>query len=141
MTVRKHPTETDYAYFAGLLDGEGWIGSAKSASGSHAPRIQIGMTNYEVLQWCQDRFGGHIHQMNSRLATKQAWKWNMSSNAIRLYIPPTIPFMKVKRAQAELAVDWVTNWTGSGGTRMLASLLTKQEELWTSLKALNQSTH
>lgn len=132
---------TDYAYLAGLLDGEGWFGSAKS-NNSYAPRIQIGMTNYDVLFWCHTRFGGHIHDMgSSRVGIKQAWKWNMSSNAIRTHIPHTLPFLKVKQQQGLLVVDWLTNWSNTHGQRLSEELRSKQEELWRSLKALNQGTH
>lgn len=142
--TRKHPhahcEEVDYAYFAGLLDGEGWIGASKTPSGTIQPRIQIGMTDYEVLVWCKDHFGGSIHVMKSRLARRDAWKWNMSSEAIRTFLPHVIPYLKVKKSQAELALDWAQNWCGVRGVTAALELITKQEELWTSLKALKQST-
>ncbi len=53
------PTLIDYAWFAGLFEGEGSIIVRKDGKGSKV-RLHMGMTDYDVLQKVHSVFGGNL---------------------------------------------------------------------------------
>jgi hypothetical protein len=94
--------ETDYAYLAGLIDGEGHIG----VYGTRSPIVEIAMTDRGVIEWLKDTFGGSIYTPTVPKANaRQYWKWNSSSTAMMTILRLTIPYMKTKRRHAEIFVE------------------------------------
>jgi hypothetical protein len=96
--VANKMSDTDSAYFAGLMDGEGSIIIAKNKGGRNTWRATISNTDFDLLNWCKKVTGcGSIvrHENSNPLhATSGAWQcysWNARSILKQL-----LPYLKIK---------------------------------------------
>jgi len=64
-----------FSWAVGIIEGEGWIGTNYSTS-SLAPRIEVEMADYDVIEDLWDLFGGNIsfHQRDKD-GNKDMWRW------------------------------------------------------------------
>lgn len=112
-------TETELAYIAGLIDGEGSIDihfnkpSKSSPNGQYFVRVTIHITNLPVLEWLRTQFGGSIYKRKeSKTNWKQGYDWKLvAGNAIQL-LRKIEPYMKIKKAEALVAIDFSINKPG-----------------------------
>lgn len=103
----------DLIYTAGIMDGEGCIFIARhsdteSATGWYYElRIQVGMTDIIIPQWLKQTFGGYIHSRNDgNPRHKTMWIWAISCQKARNLLEAILPYMKVKRHQAQLGIEF-----------------------------------
>lgn len=113
--VRKEYKETDIAYLAGIIDGEGsiYIGNfscnPKTKTPYYQTNIQVTNTDKPLIDWLQCTFGGLIskrtrkqHAENSR---KQAYVWTASGERLTHLCELLLPFLICKRKQAEIMLE------------------------------------
>lgn len=99
------------AYIAGLFDREGSIGvyrfSGKS-SGSML-RTQLNQNAYEesteVLSELHGYFQGNLHTYKST-SGKKYYNWQLSNQKALKFLEWIFPFLRLKRKEAELAMEW-----------------------------------
>lgn len=104
-------SETDLAYTAGLIDGDGCVTldapgvrpSGQRSAGRAV--IAVYMTTPDVLRWLHETFGGCFRERKSR----QPWQrpvhyWGITGKQVGLLLERLIPYMRVKGPQAELAI-------------------------------------
>ncbi len=91
-------TETEWAWLAGFIDGEGTI-----AIYQNGPRMVIANTDLETLEWIQASTGfGYIQENTKReMATKPCYLLSFGSHAIRAMLPKLIPHLRCTRSKAE----------------------------------------
>jgi len=105
--------ETDLAYIAGLIDGEGYIGIKKSTYKSRVikdmvnpeyhERIQIRMVDEGAIKFIVHLFGGSYYRENPRSVKGRPLFCYQASDFKASNIVKTIyQFLKVKRRNAEL---------------------------------------
>ncbi len=96
--------ETDAAYIAGLIDGDGHIGIENVGNNYKSPRITIANTNKDVLEWCLKTIGlGNIskNKFENTLHKKQLYTWYLSSRKnIMELLNQIYPYLKIKRMKA-----------------------------------------
>lgn len=95
--------ETDLAYLAGLLDGEGHFGLRKSQTG-FAVIIQVQMTDEAVLTWARNTFGGNL-ELNREATEKheRVIRWTVGGKEkVKPLLLALLPYLKVKKANAEV---------------------------------------
>lgn len=98
--------DTDWAYLAGLIDGEGCI----SASSQHAPRyhaqLKVLNTDRRMLNWIRETFAKGSVSVN-RLGegnSKTCFKWRVTGKENVAYIlTEVLPYLVIKKDQALLA--------------------------------------
>ena len=113
---------TDLAYIAGLFDGEGNIGIVKRRhlAGRTVPTYhlvaRVGMVDEIIPRWLQMAFGGYIHH-RKRLDPKHrdVYTWSVGYNTATDFLKTILPFLKLKRPQAELAIKFQSERGHSGG--------------------------
>jgi hypothetical protein len=95
------------AYAAGILDGEGCF---RTSTDGHSPRVQVSMTDLDVLQRLQDTFGcGTIRPLSKRKAHwKDAWVWRCSGNDAARVMIAILPYVSARREQKmdEIMETW-----------------------------------
>lgn len=137
--------ETDIAYIAGIIDGEGCITVSicspylkhKEVSQVYAPIIRVAMTDKNIIYWLQNITGeGNIYFIKSRnYRHKDIWDWRLSTgNGARL-LKQIKPYLKVKRLQAELFIELAEIRSQSGRTRYKPE---RQLEIVKQIQALNK---
>jgi len=93
-------TDTEAAYFAGIVDGEGSI----SIRGDRFVRLTIGNTSEPLIAWLS-RFGGTLATTKPIPNRKQCYRWQIGNRAdVHLVLSRIEPFMLVKRDQAQRAL-------------------------------------
>ncbi len=105
-----YPTEIDWAYLAGLIDGEGNIGiSGAGRSISLIVSLQIGSTDHHLLEWVAERFGGEPIRLINRTHAKSQWKplwfWRVRGNRAIHILRRLQPLLVIKAQQAWLAQE------------------------------------
>lgn len=114
--------ETDWAYLAGLIDGEGCIvigksGQNKSHDGipgsiHYSVRIRIGNTKCLMLEWIIVTIGlGRIsktvrHYENINYSDLYEWAVAKQSD-VETILLHVMPYLTIKRPQAEIALKYI----------------------------------
>lgn len=103
---------TAAAYVAGVLDGEGSISlSVKRRDLPHArnPMVRVANTNLDLLEHLVALTGnGAIYERRSTgVAHRRCLDWMLTANQIRFVLPQVLPFLVIKRRQAELVLEYL----------------------------------
>jgi hypothetical protein len=105
--------DLNLAYMAGFFDGEGSIGIYRGGSAAgRSLRCQVTQNvspeSAALLKACRARWGGSLAIMNRRLKYP-AYNWQVSGpRALRL-LCELRPYLTVKAAQADVAIEWQQN--------------------------------
>ena len=104
---------TDLAYIAGIVDGEGYIGitadGKKFKHGRQNLRLRVTVTN--TNEWlCQYlRFamgGGVIILKQTSPKQRTCWQWQISYWRAADFLRLILPYLHLKKPQAELAIKF-----------------------------------
>lgn len=126
---------TDKAWMAGFIDGEGWIGIAKQVrknrpSPTYRIGIKISNTIIESLMFFKERYGGKIAK------AKGAYQWACPTKSKRKLLDDIKPFLLIKISQARLAVAYMNRF----GLQETVALHTK-EIYYQEAKELNKNKY
>jgi hypothetical protein len=101
--------ETEAAYLAGIIDGEGSISMTAAKKGTDKEYFRIVMsvsnTDKELVQWIGQWGGSFLWDRHHREGSKPQHRWTAVGNLLREILPQTIPFMIVKKDRAEWALE------------------------------------
>ena len=105
-------TETQLAYLAGIIDGEGSIyiqGRKRFKAISYFPRFQIVNTNKDLMQWIHKTFGGLIYD-KCRKKHNPKWRpqieWFTTRGLLDQLLPLIIPYLVSKKKHALIMVEF-----------------------------------
>ena len=112
-------SQTDIAYFAGIMDGEGSI-SLKKVNTEYKPKYRpcmtVGSTDPLLVRWILDRFGGSPSVLKAKSPKhKHFFKidWQ-SKDDVKTILHLLIPYLIIKKRQAELVLSAVDLLPGLG---------------------------
>ena len=136
-----------YAYAAGLVDGEGCIMIVKCKSCLSRPKpcnyfyskLVVGMLDREGIDVLQGLFGGRI---NSYMwGEKMGYYWVIQANKALEPLKKLYPFLRVKKAQAEVAIALQTRVSNHFSRRTITpEELKVREHYFNKIKELRKST-
>ncbi len=101
------PEQSDCAYFSGHFDGEGFIGF--QTNGQKTPHITVKVSSIfkPVLTEYASCFGGFIGP--GKHQHRMVWTWQLvRQHLILRFIESILPFAKEKKAQLELAKEFIS---------------------------------
>jgi hypothetical protein len=111
--VKENISETDLAYLAGLIDGEGYVGVRESNNRKRgyqlSPIVEISGTNFPFLLKVREKIGaGHIRTYDSK---NRKWKSSVKFQICRLIdivalLNRLLPYLILKKQQAELLIQF-----------------------------------
>ncbi len=130
--------ETDKAYFAGLVDGEGCITVSKGKYDNRVLAVVIVMCDKEPIELLHQSFGGclfYVEKKNPKW--KNSWHWSVKSQKAKPFLEAVLPYLRVKRKQALAALELIDSFTHIGG-RATVEQREKQRILHERISALNQ---
>lgn len=104
--------DTQLAYIAGFVDGEGYIGIAKHQAGGkrlyYSPQISVYNSDPDILFTLQKWTGVGSILIHNRLDRPVYHKigliWRISGMKARSLLISLLPFLQIKKQQAELAI-------------------------------------
>lgn len=106
-------TDTEAAYIAGFFDGEGMVTiSMQRTKGSRGMRvnpaytmsIRVSQSSLPVIRWMVDKCGGSITEKRIKGPGRRHWILAKKSNSARIFLEKILPYLIVKREQAEYAI-------------------------------------
>lgn len=107
----KKLSETDAAWLAGFVDGEGTIASARGGRGGRyiTWKLSVPNTHYGSLQHCLDvtNVGSITPRMGIGDNRKPIWHWQVFSQAnIASILRQILPYLVIKREAALRFLEW-----------------------------------
>lgn len=126
---------SDLAYCAGLFDGEGCISLCKDNNSVYRLYIKISSTDYSLLEWVQEHFGGSIYrERKGTEKRKESWGWNCKINDHIIFLFSILPFTKIKRLQIIEALNYY--YVKQNGGRLTNEEIILREGYCKRLKAM-----
>lgn len=129
-TRHDRPSAEKLAYFAGYFDGEGCIhiarkkpyAKSRAVSFQHSLQIKIASVNPAVLYEILSYYGGTICKQKKTLKEnwRIAWNWHLCSRASTDFISDVLPFLVLKRQEAELALEFQRKCLPKRGKKRLS---------------------
>ena len=134
-------SETDKAYLAGFVDGEGYVCIITSRSSF---QMEMGVVNtyLSALEELQRLWGGRIYKKKRSSNThKQAYvlRWYKEVPSILIEI---LPHLKIKREQARLGIQYALTGDQRGGggkkRKVSSTVMEMREQIYTKLREANK---
>jgi|WetSurMetagenome_2_1015567.scaffolds.fasta_scaffold147365_1 hypothetical protein len=104
-------TETEVAYLAGLIDGEGTIGMGRTSArtGDQGVRYRVTLTvaattDMDLVSWLSSKLGVGVYRVGTPKSYKhkQGWCFKLSEGPAEQLLARALPCLVVKKRQAEL---------------------------------------
>ena len=116
-------TETEKAYLAGLFEADGCVNIStrkgrQAATVSHFLQVVFSQSNQPFLRRWRDKVNlGSLHKAKgSELSKKEHWRWHLSDRQAEKLLNLILPYLDMKRDQAEIALAFMKT-KGKGGRR------------------------
>ena len=98
--------ETEKAYLAGIVDGEGCIGIF-NVRGSYSLRLSVGMTDTQAIELLSSVTGKRISSVTVRRPNcKVGYLVRLSGVDAQAFLNEILPYLRVKKNLAELAIQF-----------------------------------
>ena len=147
LAMQGNPTQAALlGYIAGIIDGEGTISIYRTKPKPHwnftySARMSMGMVGREVPDLLKDVIGGNVRE--ERVPERRSiWRWELTGRFQMLAVLRTLlPFLRVKKEQAELAIIFCENWVNPRRTHrewiVDAQELQRREDAFQEMRKLN----
>lgn len=105
-------TKIELAYLAGLIDGEGSIGLYETTSPNAGWRnyglnLIVNMCDIEGIELLRSIYGGHLSmRKKSKACHRQQYRLKLGRHATYACLKDLLPYLRIKRLQAELAIQF-----------------------------------
>ena len=136
-------TEMDFAYIAGIIDGEGSIRIFKQPQAkTYSLTIGVANTSIELLEWLKSKLGGSFAMgRDGDDNHKPVYYWTLSSVPSEALLYRISKYLVIKRDRAQTALMFRLTFEdfrgGYGGTRVSEENLKLREQCFQDLKKLN----
>jgi hypothetical protein len=122
----------ELAYAAGLFDGGGSITLTRQRdSRSPSPQVSIASTDYEVVSWFRERFGGSIVTKQPRQSNHSvSYDWRLTDRRALAFLEIIRPYLVIERKirRIDLLLNDYVACTPRNG-RYTDEMLEKKQEL------------
>lgn len=110
----------ELAYTAGIIDGEGCIiihiqSRTNTSKVGYQAKVFVGNTSEELIRWLARNYGGKAYfEANKNAKRKDIWRWVITGNKVLTFLELVYPYLRLKKAQAELAINFQKVRRGKG---------------------------
>jgi hypothetical protein len=126
-------SDTELAYIAGIIDGEGCIGGYLSNTG-FVIQLLIANTNKELMDWLSDKLAYNLYTTKAE-KHKRSWRIAVSGSKAIAILSRVRPYMVAKAAAADVALSFPLN---PGKNRITEEARLKQAICCAQLQNLNR---
>jgi len=127
-------SETDKAYFAGIVDGEGNI-NIWGCHNTKTLRVQIAQKPLLILEELRDKMGGSIYRNKNGVSV-----FVLHGIRASLFLDAIIPYMRLKKREGELAIQYqalMPRRGGDGRTRQLDTDMERRDAILKEFRGLH----
>lgn len=110
----QEPEATDWAYAAGIADGEGCIAIVRSftpSRGRYNYGVQVTVSNRDrdVLEWMQQLWGGWVVAVSmGKGRSRASWAWRCPTGlSAKPFLTGIQPWLRIKRRQCQNALTMI----------------------------------
>lgn len=140
---RKHPPRvlqaSEFAYIAGVIDGEGTIGIYRQgARGHYQMKICISNSSWPLLEWIRERVGGAlvlIHKATPK--HREGWQLVVSQYQAAPLLLGCREYLQLKGPQADLALGYMDEYR-PGGRAPTEAQMARRRWYWDETRRLNR---
>lgn len=141
-------SDTDLAYLAGIIDGEGTITIGRAPRNNtkhrvpyHIPHVKVCNTNKELIDWIHAKFGGRMNntrQANAKWSTLYYIRWNCGK--ARDLLEAILPYLRVKKLQGTIVLEFIKRMNKKSFTGVMLSEEERglREKMYSLVTALNR---
>ena len=104
--------DTDVAYIAGILDGEGYIGIKRDSvrkdcvNRSYHARIQVRMVDEPAISFLAETLGGNYYREKASAANgRPLFCFQASDASAETILRTVLPYLRVKRGAADIVLE------------------------------------
>lgn len=140
-------TDIELAYFGGILDGEGTISvnyrrfkrrDAGKFRTYHRPYISVGNTDFRLVEWLKNTFGGFIStHCYKGPNNKTLHTWICRDRDLDKILDAVMPYLLLKKSQAE-CVRAIKDTVKRGATKLSPDVIDLRERMTLKIRSLNQ---
>jgi hypothetical protein len=130
--------DTELAYLAGLFDGEGYIGIHRSGP-RFTLRVSVTQLDPRPLILFQRRFGGGLHRAPDKRGFRALIVWTITSGRAMWLLREMRPFLMVKDAQADVAIEFQERVFAPSADRL--EEIAERERLYQLCRDLKQRSY
>lgn len=142
-------TETDKAYIAGIIDGEGCIGYYNRGSHKgvpyHSASVHISMTDPRPIKWLKDKVGyGTVSFVTKSGNRRNVYSWQLSNQSeLKEFLKTIRPFLLLKGDQVDLLFDlWnVEDTLPKGHGSVTPEVVQYRTDIAAKIKTLKTVSH
>lgn len=139
-------TETERAYLAGLIDGEGTISILKTVNGKGCENfiasVEVSNTDIRMIRWMKEKFGGNVILSNKKRSREGKWRplyrIVYRGHNVEKILNLVVPYLQLKSRNAELALELRSRMWMHGKNPMPASEWAYRASLCDECKKLNK---
>lgn len=129
-------SDLEAAYLAGCWDCDGHIGvtrrtDSRNQRDYYRPIAQIGQVKPAVSQWVADVTGSKVY-----VTSRSYYSVRINFRDTRSFLEQILPYLVLKRRQAELVIEMCTGMTWNG-KRMPLEVVARREAIHAELRCLN----
>src|SRR5262249_15710023 len=96
-------TAAELGYMAGIVDCEGCFCLHNAGTHRFASQLHVGNTSPQLMEWLRSNFGGSVSaERRSNPRHKPVFRWYAAADDLDAMLVALLPYLVVKRAQAEL---------------------------------------
>jgi len=138
---------TDLAYVAGIVDGEGSISisdkrnkEAKDAKEIAQFTLQVNVKSVDewLPTWLSFAFGGSVYTYYNQ-AGNCMWSWTIYANTASEFLKLILPYLHLKRPQAEIAIQYQTVKRERKGKRRTDNQIAVEEAQAILIKSMHNT--
>lgn len=132
-------------YLAGIIDGEGSVqieiqGINHSRKiNYYSIRLLVINTSRELMDWLYTNFGGKVTARKLIANRRQCYKWNICSFNASQILEHCLPYMIIKRHNAELLIEFMKT-KPKGIWNVTPEIQEYRKHLYDLLKKLNSKS-
>lgn len=116
-----HVSATEWAYAAGLFDGEGHIAinyrkakvesaAPKSRYDRYSLELSMSQNNAEAVMWLKQKFGGSARFVVGKRSYDNGfyrrWNWTLPARSAEQFLRGCAPYFLVKKEEAVVALEF-----------------------------------
>ena len=131
--------ETEKAYIAGIIDGEGCITMGKGGRdrSDYHDSITVEMACSEVPNFLYKLSGGSLKERNREGRTKKFWCWYIRAKGGEELLTQIIPYLVLKKRQAELFLEYRKTIGYSGVNNLPEEVIKIRNNIIAQIRILN----
>jgi hypothetical protein len=130
--------DTELAWAAGFFDGEGCITVFKSTLYGPKLNVSIGQVVKAPLQVLHDMFGGTLYWKEAYGSHKSGiWMLEWRDGKSESFLKSILPYLVVKRSQAELALEFIS-LRGTRGVKPALQVVERREQIRVEMRDLKK---